>query len=197
MIDRKKFFDYLRESLFRGKITPSQVEGMTAILDYWESNALNTDLRQLAYILGTVFHETKRTMQPIEEDGKGAGRRYGRRVKYNGLPYQEDHIYYGRGHTQNTWWDIYKKLTLANDQGWDFVNHPELLLQMEPSVWATFYAMGNGLYTGKKLSHYFNSNINDPLNARRVVNGTRPGEKYPDRAQDIAEYSRQFLVALV
>jgi len=55
--------------------------------------------------------------------------------------------------------------------GYAYVNNPELLLQMEPSIWATFYGMINGIYTGKKLSDYFNSDTDQPVNARRIING--------------------------
>jgi putative chitinase len=46
-----------------------------------------------------------------------------------------------------------------------------------------------GLFTGKKLSHYFNDNIDDPVGARRIVNGT-------DKAKLIALYHKNFLDAI-
>lgn len=165
---------------------------MEAILDEWERRGL-TDLRWLAYILATIYHETAKTMQPVEEYGKGKNRTYGYKVKYNGQRYVEpDHVYYGRGHTQNTWYENYQSLTrAAKAQGhdWDFLNNPELLLTMEPSIWATFHGMTTGLYTGKKLSAYFNDKTNDPANARRIINGT-------DRAELIKMYYQKFLKAV-
>jgi putative chitinase len=188
---RKKFYDIVRSDLFGGLILPSQFEGIEATINEAESRKIPNE--QLAYILATEYHETDKTMQPIEEYGKGVKKTYGRKIKYSGQPYfKPDKIYFGRGHTQNTWYEVYERLTqLAKFQGkdWDFLNNPELLLQMEKSIWATFEGMTKGIYTGKKLSDYFNAKQNDPVNARRIINGT-------DKAQLISEYYNVFLKAL-
>jgi putative chitinase len=199
MINKKKFFDSIRHSLFGGSLTISQVKQMLSFINEWEARKL-TDLRHLAYTLGTTYHETGiledgkiiRTMAPVEEMGKGRGRKYGKRVKYDGTAYTEPHIFFGRGHTQNTWWDNYNLLTIAaKKQGkpWNFLTNPELLLQTEPSIWATFHAMTTGLYTGKKLSDYFNAKVCDWINARRIINRL-------DKADLVAAYSLQFYQAL-
>lgn len=205
MINRKTFFDKVRVSLFAGKLTTMQVKQMLYFIQEFEQQKLN-DKRWLAYIFATVYHETGlrrngvfvRTMEPVEESGRGAGKPYGSKLKYGGgpgkrVPYTKpDKIYYGRGHTQNTWYEIHEALTNAAQKAgksWDFLNHPELLLQTEPSVWATFTAMQSGLYTGRKLSAYFNATANNPVNARQIINGL-------DKAELIAGYHRQFLEAL-
>jgi len=198
MIDRKHFFDTVRPALFNGTLTQKQVDGMEAILHEWEAQQL-TDLRWLAYILATAYHETAKTMQPIAEYGKGKGHDYGKMLKMGGGPgkriayFTPNHIYYGRGLTQNTWYETYQRLTkAAATQGkkWDFLNNPDLLLQMEPSIWATFYAMQVGLYTGKKLSDYFNEQKEDWINARKIINGL-------DCAKMIADYGNEFYNALI
>lgn len=189
-IDRKKFYDSVRRNLFAGKITKGQLEGMEAILNEYEARGWS-DLRWLAYLLATVYHEVAKTMQPIEEYGKGRNKTYGYKVKYSGKKYfTPDKIYYGRGLVQSTWYENYEKLTKANNKGWDFLNHPELLLQIDPSVWAAFQGMSTGLYTGKNLSQYFNKSTEDWINARRIINVL-------DKADLIAEYGKKFLVALV
>ena len=196
-MDRKIFYDVIRPSLFKGTLTGKQVEGIEAILNEWEKQAL-TDTRWLAYILATAYHETAKTMQPIEEFGKGKGRDYGKKLKMGGgpgkrLPYTTpDKFYYGRGHTQNTWYEIYDALTKAaakKGHDWDFLNQPELLLTMEPSIWATYYAMQNGLYTGRRLLVYFNDTTEDWVNARKIINGL-------DCADLIAGYGKTFYAAL-
>src|ERR1051325_11712121 len=168
-MDRNIFYTAIQASLFRGNIIDKQKEGMDAILDEWEKQQL-TDTRWLAYILATAYHETAKTMQPIEEFGKGRNRDYGKKLKMGDgpgkrVPYNTpDKLYYGRGHTQNTWYEIYEALTKAASKtghNWDFLNEPELLLTMEPSIWATFYAMQRGLYTGKNLLKYFNDTTED------------------------------------
>lgn len=178
MIDRHKFYTIFKAKF--GKFTQSQVDGFNAIFDEWENQKLS-DVRQLAYILATVWHETARTMQPIEEIGKGKGKPYGKKLDFGNVPYTApDKLYYGRGHTQNTWRTIYLKLTTAakkQGKNWDFLNNPELLLQMQPSIWATFFGMITGLYTGRKLSQYFNATVCDPKNARRIINGLDCADK--------------------
>lgn len=177
-INKANFYAKIRKSF--GTLKQSQVEGFEAFLNEWEAQKL-TDVRWLAYILATVWHETAKTMQPIEEYGKGKGLKYGKPAS-NGI------IYYGRGHTQNTWETNYIKLTKASPI-YDFHNKPELLLQMKPSIWATFYAMKTGLYTGKKLSDYFGGVNDNPIGARKIVNGT-------DKAELIAGHHNKFLEAL-
>lgn len=184
MINKTNTYIEIRKNF--GSLTSKQVEGFEAIFDMFMKLGL-VDLRFLAYILATIWHETDKTMQPIEEYGKGKGRDYSKRLRYNRKIYTHTYnIFYGRGLTQNTWIDVYEKLTKLNKNGWDFVNKPELLLTMGPSVWATFYAMQSGLYTGRKLSQYFNLTSNDPVGARAIINGS-------DRAYQIAEYYHKFL----
>lgn len=188
MINKKNTYENIRKEF--GTLSKKQVEGFEAIFNEWDSRALN-DVRYLAYIIATIWHEVSKTMQPIEEVGKGKGLRYGKRVWFSGLAYSDiTHIFYGRGHTQNTWRDNYVKLTKSNKKGWDFENNPDLLLQVDPSVWATFHAMLTGLYTGKKLSDYFGLNLESPAGARRIINGT-------DKADLIAGYYYKFKKCIV
>lgn len=190
-MNRIAFFNRLRTQNLYTTILQHQVDGLNAFIDEWESNPLYLDKRWLAYILATAYHETDKTMQPIEEYGKGVAHAYGKKLKYGGgpnkrVPYETpNHIYYGRGHTQNTWYEIYQKLTRANKVGLDFLNNPELLLKMRPSIWATFYGMTTGLYTGRKLAHYFDGKKEDWVNARKIINGL-------DKADLIALYAKKF-----
>lgn len=193
MINKEIFYNYIRASiLFKGKLTEMQVIGIESLLNEWDKNEYK-DLRWLAYILATVYHETDKTMQPIEEYGKGKNKPYGKKIKYNGTHYEKpDKIYYGRGHTQNTWYEIYERLSIiAKIKGyhWDFLNHPELLLQIEPSAWVTIYAMTRGIYTGRRLSDYFNDKKEDSINARRTIN-------LLDKAELISDYYNIFYKAL-
>lgn len=45
--------------------------------------------------------------------------------------------------------------------------------------------MTNGLFTGKKLNHYFNPNGVDYKSARKIINGS-------DKAELIASYAERF-----
>lgn len=192
-------FKHIREKL--GRLTQKQVDGINRYVDAMHEDKGIT-YAQAAYILATVWHETAREMEPIEEYGKGKGRPYGTWYKNskgeqysfkNGkrdsvyLYSEYPHLYYGRGDTQNTWYDNYEKLSKVFNV--DFLNQPELLLTEEWSTKVTIYSMKNGLYTGRKLSDYIYQSKKDYINARRIVNGT-------DRAKLIAEYAADFEYAL-
>lgn len=192
MINRKYFFDSIRDSLFHGDFTQPQVEGLDAILDRWEASGL-TDLRWLAYMLATCYHETAKTMQPIEEYGKGNGYKYGKKIKRSGIPYTlPDKIYYGRGYVQLTWYENYE--TMGRLLGIDLLNNPELALHPNIAAQIMFEGMtkGNshfGDFTGKSLENYFNETKEDWVNARRIINGI-------DKAELIAGYGKEFFTAL-
>jgi len=179
MINPDAFFKAVRASPFGGHLTQGQVDGLNIIIDKWEEYEL-TDLRWLAYILATTFHETARTMQPIEEYGKGAGHTYGEPDPETGQ------TYYGRGYVQLTWKTNYEKMGDLLEV--DLVNNPGLALDPEIAVRILFTGMTLGTFTGKKLADYF-AWLTDEINARRIVNGT-------DKAATIAGYARAFYVAL-
>ncbi len=171
IINRPQTFGLLKS--YFGVLKQSQIDAFNLFFDEWDG----VDKRYLAYILATVWHETAKTMLPIEEYGKGKGK------KYEGK-------YYGRGYVQLTWDYNYKKATEKNTKGWDFVLHPELALQVEPAMWICFEGMKKGWFTGKKLSDYFNAEKTDPVNARRIINGI-------DKAELITDYYNKFYNSIV
>lgn len=181
MIDRDKFFRLVREKPFGGVIKQTQVDGLTAILDQWETRLPDGDLHWLAYMLATAKWETAHTMKPIEEYGHGAGHPYGQPDPETGQ------TYYGRGYVQLTWKTNYKKLGELLDV--DLLDHPELALDPQIAADVMFTGMERGLFTGVGLTKYFNADATDWVNARRIINGT-------DHAEDIAAIGRQFMAAL-
>lgn len=191
MINRKHFFDSIKSSLFHS-FTQPQVDGINAILDYWEDNGFY-DGRHLAYIFATIYHETAKTMQPIEEYGKGKNRPYGKKLKHSGVAYTlPDKIYYGRGLVQLTWYENYQ--LMGRLLGYDLLTHPELACQMKIAIEILFEGMMQGSssfgdFTGKCLEQYFNDEKEDPIGARKIINGT-------DKADLIAGYYKIFLKAL-
>lgn len=195
-MDRKVFFDKVRALVFR-RMDQGQVKGMTAILSYWETTKL-TDLRYLAYMLATTYHETAHTMQPISERGRVSyfnkyepgtkiGKNLGNTKKGDGYRYR------GRGYVQLTGRSNYTKMTKL--LGVDLVNNPDLALDHTIAAKIMFEGMlaaksYRGDFTGKKLEDYFTESKSDWINARRIINGT-------DRASLIAGYARKFFTALV
>lgn len=180
MIDRNRFFVRARANPFGGVMHQGQVDGLNAILDAWESREDMNDRRWLAYMLATAKWETAHTMKPIEEIGKGRGRPYG-------VPTVDGRVFYGRGYVQLTWATNYAKMAALT--GADLVGHPELALDPKIAAIILFEGMKGGLFTGVGLSRYFSDAVDDPVNARRIINGT-------DRAEEIAAIHHAFLAGL-
>lgn len=189
-VNRNNFYENFRKEF--GSLKQSQVDGFEAIFNEWELRK-HSDLRWLAYILATVWHETAKTIQPIEEIGKGKNYRYGRKEKRNRQTYVlPNKIYFGRGHVQLTWYENYE--LLGRLLGIDLLNKPELMLVMDVSIKVLFEGMTKGAssfgdFTGKSLEDYFNVKTNDPLRARKIINGM-------DKAELIMSYHNKFLKCL-
>lgn len=183
-ISTKKFFDSIRASIFGGRLSETVVKGCSAILNEWQRLRWHKDARHLAYILATAQAECMFRLD-IEEIGKGRGKPYGVADPVTGK------TYYGRGPVQLTWKDNYKKM--GDLIGQDLVHKPELMLDPVVGIQVTFEGMYKGIsqkgdFTGRSLEDYFNSTTDDPVNARRIINGT-------DRASEIAGYYRKYVNA--
>jgi len=189
MAPRDMFLQDIKNVLFGGQLSAGQAEGLGALLNACEFYEVK-DPNQIAYVLATAYHEVNKTMQPIAEYGKGKNRKYGQRVKYNGTGYADTtNLFYGRGFTQNTWYDIYK--ILSGIFKVDLIHNPDLLItDIDLSAKVSVYAMKKGIYTGKKLSDYINENEVDFVNARRIIN-------ILDKAQLIAGYAEKFKNSLL
>jgi len=177
------FFDVIRASLFGGSLNQDQVDGHNIIGNACTVAGLDPVLEQSAYILATVYHETARTMQPIEEYG-------GWNTQY--APW------FGRGYVQLTWEENYKRqqdklyaIEQVHIYKIPYQVHDDWNLALVPSTSAliTVGGMRDGDFTGKKLSDYIKRGLVDYVNARRIVNGT-------DRAEQIAGYAREYESAL-
>jgi putative chitinase len=174
--------------LFSNKFTQNQVDGINHILSAITEAGI-TDLRYVAYMLATVFHETAKTMQPIREYGRGKGYDYGKKLKMSRKPYvTPDQIFYGRGLVQLTWYENYD--SMGKLLKIDLLNNPDLALNGDVSAQIMIKGMMKGFFTGKALSHYFNDKITDWINARRIINGT-------DKSSLIADYAKVFYNGLL
>jgi putative chitinase len=176
-VNRKALFNHIRGALFHGNLAQQQVDGVNTIVDGFEKRYPKGDSRWLAYILATVYWETARTIQPIREIGHGAGHPYG-------VPDpQTGQTYYGRGYVQLTWKANYQKF------GSYLVSNPDLALKPEVAALVMFSGMERGIFTGKKLSDFFNDHKADWVNARTIINGH-------DHASDIAGIAQSFYAAI-
>lgn len=139
---------------------------------------------QCAYVLGTTFWETARTMRPIAEYGKGKGKKYGKPGRNHGQ------IPYGRGFVQTTWDENYERTDRELGLHGRLVKNYDLLLtDAGIAAEAIVTGMREGWYTGKKLSDYITLQKSDFRGARRIVNGT-------DKAQSIADLAKLYDTAL-
>lgn len=186
MINREQFFSKYRKEF--GSLKQTQVEGIEAILNEWDSNYSDQDIRWLAYILATARHETDATMQPIEEYHKGRHKLYGSRHKMDGSKYYDtDNIFYGRGFVQLTWYENYERAGL--DLGLDLIHNPEQAMEPSNAAKILIKGMVEGWFTTKHLSTYFSDTRTNPINARAIVNGK-------DRAGHIADLYYQTINCL-
>jgi hypothetical protein len=191
-IDRRSFFRSIRP-LF-GSLRQEQVDGMDAILNGWEGRAPNGDIRWLAYMFATAFHETNRTMQPVRE-----AYWLSEQWRKNNLRY---YPYYGRGYVQLTWRENYKR---AGDfVGVNLVQSPDLAMDAENAAIIMFVGMDEGWFRGdargrQTLARYFSNAANDPVGAREIINGREVKTINGRRvllANIIADYHESFRRAL-
>lgn len=204
------FFAGVRTSaqLFDGRLTLGQVAGMEEILSAWEASSL-TDLRWLAYMLATAFHETGRAMQPVVENlnysaaglrttfpkyftaaqaasyarkpEKIANRAYANRIGNGSEASGDGWRYRGRGLVQITGRDNYRTYGIEGA--------PDTALEPKTAVRIMFDGMIHGRFTGKKLADHFNNKTGNWSGARSIINGA-------DKADAITKQAKAFYAAL-
>ena len=175
--DAAAFYDIVRAELFGGSLTQDQVDGHQIIGFSCGLFKLAPLKEQCSYVLATVYHETARTMQPIEEY-------YGSITRY--APW------FGRGFVQITHEENYKRQQDKMANYSDVLDaykipykvHDDWNLALVPSTSAiiTVAGMRDGDFTGHTLSQHINTEKVDYVEARRIVNGT-------DKARTIAGYA--------
>lgn len=204
-MDLKVFYDTVRPSLFGGKLNGDQVKGMDALIKGYEK----MDSRWIAYVLATVYHETGQKMMPVSENlnysAAGlratfpkyftaaeaqryarnpvaiANRAYANRMGNGNEASGDGFTFRGRGTVQVTGRNNYRAYGIENT--------PDKALELPTSTYIIWDGSTTGKFTGKKLSDYFNDKTSDPVNARRIINGT-------DKASLIAGYYQKFLTAV-
>lgn len=199
--DHQIYFDAVRQSLFGGTLSQSQVDGMDAILTGWEKYADEEDMRWLGYMLATTFHETAQEMMPIEEYD-GASQPYGQ------VDPETGQRYYGRGFVQITHRENYRRadaeLNLTGSSSCEW--HAENALLPSIAARTMYLGMTEGWFRSdgsgpQTLARYFSSTVEDPYGAREIINGDKT--TVPDWAggksvgELIAGYYSKFHAALI
>ncbi len=197
----KILFDNLRVRPFDGVVTQGYVDGVNLIMETWRKHyKKRTSIAQLAYIMGTAFHEGR--LAPINEHGGDEYfARYDGRADLGNTQPGDGARYHGRGFVQITGRTNYRRATqklralnlITADM--DLEANPDLALQPDIAVHILFLGMEDGWFTGKKLDDFVDDVVDrdehsDFVNARPIVNST-------DRAELIATYSDAFLNALL
>ena len=199
-INRNFFFSNTRLVLFDGAMKPSQVDGLTAILDHWENTSPDADDRHLAYMLGTAHHETGRTMQPVREtfastDDKAiaildAAFKAGK-LPWVSKPYwprdAQGKTWLGRGMVQITHVSNYQKLQTLT--GIDITTDPNQAMVLSTAIQVMFIGMNVGAFTGKKLSDFFAGPKELWRDARKIINGL-------ERADLVASYAQKYYASI-
>lgn len=197
-MDRAVFYDIVRASVFGGKLSEDQVQGMENLLNVREQYIPDMPPHELAYDLATASWETAGTMQPITERGPKSyfnkyepGTKIGN-VLGNTQP-GDGYRYRGEGHVQNTGRRnasvATKRLNELYKLGIDLVKNPEQ--RGDPLVSALSLFIGNreGWWTGKDINDYIDNidesddeDLREFSNARRIVNGTDKAVEIGKRA---------------
>lgn len=124
-----------------------------------------TNPSQIAYILATVEHETAGSFQPVRESyylGEPKAEAHRKTLRY--------YPYYGRGYVQLTWDYNYRKYSTLT--GLDLVNHPDLVMRPDVSLFVLTDGMKRGVFTGVSLEDFMVNERLDFVKARKIINGT-------------------------
>lgn len=174
MFNRDIFFAQIKTSLFGGRFTQQQVDGLNYKMDQWEAHHAEKDLRWFSYAMATGYHETSKKMWPIEEYGRGAGMAYGKPDP------ETKQTYFGRGDVQLTWRDNYARATkeLGLNGGNDLEWHADRALDPKISADVMYTGMIEGWFRSdakgrQTFQRYFGEAVDDSFNAREIINGDK------------------------
>ena len=184
-IDWRLFFTGplgVRNTLFGGKLTQQQVDGMNRVASV-AFNDYGLCVAHAGYILATAYHETGKRMHPVREGFARSDESAKRileaawvagKLPWVTKPYWRTG-YFGRGEVQLTWLTNYKKMNKVVKSVYpdvDIVEHPNLIIDRpEVSTLIMVHGMVHGMFTGKKLADYGDGNPRfDHSGARAIIN---------------------------
>jgi putative chitinase len=200
------FFDACRDKQLLGKLSQSEVDGVSAILA--ACGHAGWSIGDTAYALGTAFHETAGTMQPIKEYGGPTyfkrmydieGARPAKARELGNLSPGDGAKYCGRGYVQLTGRKNYTKADKKLHDlgilqpGESLVDNPELAMRAPVAAAIMVYGMREGWFTGRDLDDDIPrsglATLEQFVRSRDIINGT-------DKADQIAREAMAFQAAL-
>jgi hypothetical protein len=141
----KEFFDSIRSSLFNGKMSQNQVDGVTLLLKATEG----LPLRHRAYVLATTHHETGPMSSDLHWTPRreiwgptAAQKRYEGRVDLGNTQPGDGKRFMGRGYVQITGRENYRKASSLT--GRDLVAEPDLALRADIAARIIVHGMVHG-----------------------------------------------------
>lgn len=182
-IDRDYFEANFPASLGAG-LTQKRKVGCRAIFDAWDALPVLDNLDWLAYMLGTAWHETQRSMQPVREtfaatDAQAVANVTAYCAEQGIANYAKrdanGNSYYGRGFVQLTHATNYTKASQKLGLGSGLYDNPDLALTAGVAAQVLAHGLVEGWFrpAAGTLQTYFNSTTKDWYNARGLVNGDK------------------------
>lgn len=159
---------------FRRKLNAKQIASIECLLNEIEVQSV-TDIRHVAYILATVWHECMFLSIPEIRAKKGTPEQT-QIWKWQNRYWPSG--FYGRGFSQLTW--RYNYVRFSPIVGVDLVANPDAALDPKIGAKIIVFGMVNGSFTAprtkvqseNRLSKYITSDMTDFIGARKIVNGT-------------------------
>lgn len=182
-LDLAAFFASVRTSLFHGKLTSGQVQGMEAKIQ--SGVEAKFPLSWMAYALATSYHETAQRMLPVREGLSASETWRKKNLRY--------YPYYGRGDVQLTWKENYERADRELNLGGALVKNLDLALDPDISAKIMIRGMKEGWFSkGNTLAKHLpdeEATVAQFTPARRIIN-------IMDKAAMIAGYAVKFQTGL-
>lgn len=184
IIDTHEFYDLIRETIFGGRISPTQAAFLTPLVRELDRNSALRPAER-AYILATAHWETDH-FRSMEEYATGAA--YEGREDLGNTEPGDGRKFKGRGHVHLTGRRNYHRMSEVFHV--DLIANPHLAAYPSLAAKIIIYGMREGSFTGKKLSDYISDLFTDFRGARRIVNGT-------DKAAEISALAQKYEAAIL
>ena len=178
-------FSEIRKSLFNGRLTQGQVDGIKAKVSAMEKE--NFPLSWMAYLLATSYHETAKRMLPVREGLSASDAWRKKNLRY--------YPWYGRGDVQLTWEANYRRADTELGLGGELLKNPDLALDKDISAKVIVRGMRDGWFSGKGKS--LQTQLKKDVATLREFKYSRPIVNIMDKADLIAAIAVKFQDALM